>query len=164
MINGSFAIMQINGKYLFLKRHDNGKWDLVGGGYDIHEVLHKVVVGREIKEEINLEIQPELLHLCATLGQRLKKSVSEKYGGIQFGTIYVYYVILYGEYTIVLDDEHTEYKLFSYEEIMENWKDFSSGPLWQFFTFLTFQEENELQDGMLWDRRTWKGKEYFTPN
>ena len=164
MINGSFAVIQINGKYLFLKRDDNGKWDLTGGGYDIHEVLHKVVVTREIKEETGLEIQPNSLHLCATLGQRLRKSVSEQYGGLQFGTIYLYYTILYGEYEIKLDHEHTDYRLFSYEEVMNEWKDFSSGPLLQFFTFLTFQEENMLQDGMLFERRLWKGKEYFTPN
>lgn len=163
MINGSFAVIQINGKFLFLKRSDNGKWDLTGGGYDIHEVLHKVVVLREIKEEIDLSLDPNKLHLCATLGQKLKKAVSEQYGGIQYGTIYLYYSILYGNYKIVLDDEHTEYALFSYEEILQKWETFSSGPLWQFFTFLTFQEENKLQDGMLFERRFWKEKEYFSP-
>lgn len=160
MINGSFVILQINGKCAFLKRNDNGLWDLPGGGFDITEIDYKGVVLREVTEEMDVTISRDSLHLCAILGQRLKKEVSEMHGGIEMGYTFLHYVMLYTMPTITLDGEHSEWQLFSYDEIIANYKDFSSGPLWQYFTFLAYQETNKLQEGILYDRRIWQGKEY----
>jgi 8-oxo-dGTP pyrophosphatase MutT (NUDIX family) len=162
-INGAFVILQIMGKYLFLRRTDNSLWDLTGGGFEITEIDYKNVLLREIVEEIYVKLPPESLHLCAILGQRLPKQVSEQYGGVENGYVFLHYAMLYTMPEIKLDGEHNQWKLFSYDEIIENYKDFSSGPLWQFFTFLSFQETNKLQEGMLRDRRIWQGKEYTTP-
>lgn len=62
---------------------------------------------------------------------------------------------------IALSNEHTEHRFFSQSEILCSYQDFSSGPLWEFFTFLKFQESGGvLQEGMLKDIFIWLGKSY----
>ncbi len=160
MINGSFVSIQINGKYLFIKRNDNGLWDLTGGGFDVDEIDYKGVVLREVAEEINFSLQRKQIQLCAILGQKLKAEVSGQYGGIKNGLVFLHCAILYEMPPILLSEEHTEWKLFDYEEIIENYKDFSSGILWMFFSLLAFHQTKKVQEGMLYDRRIWQEKEY----
>lgn len=166
MINGSFNLIQINGKYLFIKRSDTGLWDITGGGFDTHEICYTEVALRETYEEIRIPLTKEQVQLCAILGQRLKKEVSEQYGGIEKGFLFLHTTSLYLEsdsieQALQVSDEHSSYKFFSYEEIIETWESFSSGALWMFFTKLCFHQENKIQEGMLFDRRWWQGKEYY---
>ncbi len=162
MINGSFAVIVIQGKFLFLKRKDRGLWDLPGGGFEASEIDYKGVVKRETEEGAGLIIPREKFHLFGMLGQRLKKEVSEIYK-VTRGFVFLHKVTLYEMPKIIPGDEHSEWRLFTYEEIMSEWEDFSSGPLWQLFTFLSFQETNEFQEGLIFDRRMWQGKEYYKP-
>ncbi len=165
MINGSFAVIQMNGKYPFIRRKDNNLWDLAGGGYEPIEYNYKEVVLREIEEEMSIKLIPKQLQLCAILGQKLKKSVSEQYGGINYGLVFLHSCILYGDNlsSIHISDEHTESRLFTYDEIIGEWENFSSGPLWLFFTFLTFQQTKKVQEGLLFDRKSWQGRDYYKP-
>lgn len=164
MINGSFNLIQLNGKYLFIKRADNGLWDITGGGFDTHEIAYTEVALRETKEEVGIELSRNQISLCAILGQRLKKEVSAEYGGIEKGFLFLHTTILYektAEYPITLSDEHIEYRFFDYEEIITHWESFSPGSLWLFFTVLTFNQKKKIQEGMLFERRFWQGKEYL---
>ena len=166
MINGSFTVIQINGKYLFLKRIDKGLWDLPGGGYEIDEVDYRAVAIREAKEEAGIELSPKQLQLCAILWQQLPKRVLDHYEGkIKYGTVFLHCSILYTEKNpdeiLHIGDEHSEYQLFTYEEIINNYKNFSSGPLWMFFTSLAFHQTKKVQEGMLSERRIWQRKEYI---
>lgn len=167
-INGSFIILQINGKYLFIKRITDDLWDIPGGGYNLYEnnnkdeISHYEVAIRETKEEIGIKCDKKYLHLCAMLIQTLKKSDFEYYGGvIRYGVVYLHYYILYQIPSIRLSEEHTQYALFDYQDIIDNYKNFKSGPLWLFFTFLEYQRTNIIQEGLLSDRRIWQGKEYL---
>lgn len=163
MINGSFAVIQINGKYLFLKRNDSGRWDLPGGGFEVSEIDYKAVVLREIEEEAGISLDRKQLQLCAILGQRLKAEISEKYGGIQYGIVFLHSSILYEIPKISVGDEHSDYRLFTYEEIVGNWESFSLGALWMFFASLNFHQTKKVQEGFLASYKNWQGKEYF-PN
>ena len=160
MINGAFTIISYDGKYLFIKRKDKGKWDLPGGGFDVNEIDYKGVTVREIKEETGIIITREDLKLCAILGQRLPERVRNEYK-VDFGLVFLHSLFLHQEPEITLSDEHTEFKFFSYTEILSEYKNFSSGPLWEFFTFLKFQETGTLQEGMLRDRSVWLEKAYI---
>lgn len=160
MINGSFTIIQINGKYLFLKREADGLWDLVGGGYDPSEVKYREVAKREAFEEAGIDLDKDSLELIAILGQQLRKDFIAKYG-VKYGYVFIHQAVFYEEHQITLSREHTEYKLFTYEEIISDYKKFKSGPLWMFFTFLAFKDSGKLQEGMLGERRFWHGKEYI---
>lgn len=165
MINGSFTVIQINGKYLFLRRLDKGLWDLPGGGYEIDEVDYRKVAIREAKEEAGIELQPKQLQLCGILWQRLSQKTIEHYDGkIKYGTVYLHCSILYPESEnslgISVGNEHSAYYLFTYEEIISQYKCFSSGPLWMFFAYMAFHQTKKVQEGMLRDRRFWQGKEY----
>ena len=159
MINGAFNIIEYDGGILFLKRKDNGLWDLVGGGFDVNEVDYKGVAIREIGEEIGLMVERDRLNLFAVLGQRLPKKVQDEYK-VEKGLIFLHHLILHEKPKIILSDEHTDYSFFSYSKILEHWKEFSSGPLWQVFTYLSFKETLKLQEGMLKDRATWLGTTY----
>lgn len=159
MINGAFSVVSYDGKYLFLKRKDKGLWDLPGGGFDVNEMDYKGVAVREIREETGIIIPRQTLRLVGILGQRLRKEFIEEYK-VQFGLIFLHSVVLYEDPLITLSDEHTEFRWFSYLEVLEKYREFSSGPLWEFFTFLKFQETGILQEGMLRDRATWLGKSY----
>jgi 8-oxo-dGTP pyrophosphatase MutT (NUDIX family) len=168
MINGSFIVAEINRKYLFLRRIDNGLWDLLGGGYEVDEIDYRKVAVREAKEEGGIIIGPRDLQLCAILGQKLPQRVRDHYDGkIEYGSLYLHTYIHYTEpgkeFPITLGNEHSEYRLFTYDEIISEYKDFSSGPLWMFFTSLTYHQTKKVQEGMLYERRLWQGKAYIAP-
>src|ERR1700740_2127084 len=95
MINGSFTSIEIERKHLFIKRQDNGLWDITGGGFDVDEIDYKGVARREVKEEIGIDLERKQLQLCAILGQKLKTDVSAKYGGIKKGLAFLHCTILY---------------------------------------------------------------------
>lgn len=160
MINGAFTIISYDGKYLFIKRKDKGKWDLPGGGFDVNEIDYKGVTVREIKEETGIITTREDLKLCAILGQRLPKHIRDKYE-LDFGLVFLHRLFLHKEPEVFISDEHTDFKFFSQTEIFSSYQDFSSGPLWLFFTFLKAQESGELQEGMLSDRKIWLGEAYI---
>lgn len=160
MIFGSFAIINIKGRFLFLKRERDALWDIAGGGFDINETDYKKVAIREVSEEAGIIIKPEQLNLIAVLSQKLKKEDAEKYR-VSNGFLYLHSLFLFEETEILLSSEHTEYKLFEYKEIIEDYRNFKSGPLWMYFTFLEHQRTNKLQEGPLSERRFWQGKEYL---
>lgn len=162
-INGSFNLLRINGKYLFLKSANSGLWEITGGGFEVTETDHSKIALRETFEESGIKVTREQMTLCATLGQTLRKETSEQYNGLKVGLLFVYLTILYGdtiEDSIILSDEHTEYRLFHYEEIIANWETFSSGSLWMFFTILAFEQSRRNQEGLLVERSEWQGKVY----
>ncbi len=160
MINGAFTVCSYDGKYLFLKRKDNNLWDLPGGGFDPNEIDYKSVAVRELKEEAGVSVSKNQLNLFAILGQKIKKVFSDQYG-VENGFLFLHSLVLHEKPEINLGDEHTEYQFFSYTEILEQYKNFSSGQLWSFFTFLAFSETQQFQEGLLRERKSWLGKEYF---
>lgn len=159
MINGGFTVISFNGTFLFIKRRDKGLWDLPGGGFDVNEVDYKGVSVREIKEETGIITTSSYLKLFAILGQKLPVRIRQEYK-VDYGLIFLHELFLHQEPVITLSDEHTDFKFFKYTEILESYKDFSSGPLWEFFTYLKFQETGILQEGMLGDRSIWLGIDY----
>lgn len=159
-MHGSFCITQIKGKTLFLKREADGLWDLLGGGFEGSEVNYRQVLSREAFEEGGIDLSKDSLKLVAILGQTLRADIAEKHG-VKFGFTFVHTATFYEDQVITLSREHTEYRLFTYEEIISDYKKFKSGPLWMYFAYLAFVDTGELQEGMLKDRRFWKGKEYL---
>jgi len=161
-INGSFALIKNNERSLWLQREDNGLLELPGGGSNNNEYHHKMVLIREIEEETKLKIKQSRLRLYAQLGQRLSPDTSQQFGGIEYGSVFLYYSNLYeSSFEITLSSDHIKYFFLSHSEIIRDWKKFSSGALWMYFTYLKFQETREIQEGLLRDRRKWKGKEYL---
>jgi len=161
-INSSFGLIRNNEQSLWLKREDSGLWELSGGGTNNDEFRHKEVLRREILEETGISVSEKRLRSFAALGQRLHEETSKQFGGIQYGTLFLYYCNLPGRRPkITLSSDHTNYRFFYHKEIMENWKEFSSGALWMYFTYLKFQETREIQEGLLADRKFWQGKKYF---
>ena len=160
-MNGSFVMLQTCGKFDFIQREADGLWDIPGGGYEITEIDYKQVGKRELEEETGVLCKKEDLILCGILGQRLKKEDSERYGGVTHGYVFLHSLILYEKPEIILSEEHIKHKRFTYEEVIKNYKSFKSGPLWLFFTFLEYQRTGNVQEGLLYDRRIWQGKEYL---
>jgi 8-oxo-dGTP pyrophosphatase MutT (NUDIX family) len=160
MINGSFVIVEYNGKYLWMDRSDNGLGDIPGGGFNCDETDDLGVGRRELIEETRIKLPRESFYLCAKLGQRLKEEIAKKHN-VHNGYAFLYRANLYEEPIIKLSKEHTKYYFLSYEEIISSYKKLSSGPLWLFFTYLAFKETYTLQTGKLYDRRIWQGKEYI---
>ena len=161
-INGSFALIKNNERSLWLQREDNKLLELPGGGSNNNEYHHKMAVLREITEEINQRIKETRLRLYAVLGQRLAAETSKQFGGIEYGSLFLYYSNLYeSSFPITLSKDHTNYYFLSHSEIIKDWRKFSSGALWMYFTYLKFQETREIQEGLLFERRTWKGKKYL---
>lgn len=160
-LNGSFIILQTNGKYDFIKREKDGLWDIPGGGYDIKEINYRKVAKRELEEETGITCEETDLTLCATLGQQLRESDSLLYGGVTHGYVFLHSLVLYKEPIISLSSEHTEHRRFTYEEVLQSYKTFKSGPLWLFFTFLEYQRTGQIQEGLIRERRIWQGKEYI---
>lgn len=142
MINGSFNIIQICNDFLFLKREDSGLFDAIGGGFDTNEIDYKDVNIREAKEESGIELQRNQLQLCAILGQTLKQSTARKHG-VEKGLIFLHTTILYEQPTIVLSEEHTAWELFTYNDIIARYEEFSSGALWMFFTLMAFHQKKK---------------------
>lgn len=162
MINGAFTIIFYNGTFLFLKRKDKLLWDLPGGGFESDEVDYKSVAIREAKEEAGIDLVREKLHLFAILGQRLRQEAIQKHQ-VSRGFLFLHYTILHTAPVITIDPiagEHSEYRFFTQQEIITRYTEFSSGPLWSFFTYLAFLETQKIQEGMLRDRATWLGKTY----
>lgn len=158
-LNGAFTVIDYDGKYLFIKRKDKGTWDLPGGGFDPSEIDFTLIAVREAMEEIGVSILEEQMVLYAVLGQRLRKEAREKYN-TEKGLLFLQYVILHEEPNITLGNEHTEYRFFSYTEIISNWKSFSSGPLWIFFAYLKYQQTQKIQKGELQSYSVWQGIDY----
>lgn len=160
-LNGSFTILQTNGKFVFIKREKDGLWDIPGGGYDIKEINYRKVAKRELEEETGVICSESDLTLCATLAQRLRAEDSKIYGGVTHGYVFLHSLVLYKKPIITLSAEHTHHKTFTYEQVLRNYKSFKSGPLWLFFTFLEYQRTGQIQEGLLYDRRIWQNKEYI---
>lgn len=111
MNKGVSAIIKDNNKILILKRAGDvefspNTWDFPGGKVLENETLLQALL-REVKEETNLEIQPEENYFS-----------SFKYPNGKI-TIFAFKANLLGG-EIKLDEKHTDYKWIS----KDNWKDF----------------------------------------
>ena len=53
-----YALVEREGKYLFIKQMHNHRWELPGGGVEISESLHEGVL-REVYEETGYRVQAE---------------------------------------------------------------------------------------------------------
>jgi 8-oxo-dGTP pyrophosphatase MutT (NUDIX family) len=118
------------------------------------------VIRREFVEETGKKIPEKRFLLCAILGQKLKSDIIEKFG-VEYGYVFLHTVTFYKKPIIKLSHEHVRYKFYSVSEVIKNYKKFKSGPLWLFFTYLAFKETHRMQEGMIFDRRLWRGKEYL---
>ena len=58
ILNCAGAIIVRDGKILFQRRTDNGKWGLIGGLVEMNETYEQAVL-REVREETGLEIRLE---------------------------------------------------------------------------------------------------------
>jgi len=113
MIKISKAVIQKNGKYLFLKRADHSKsypelWDFAGGKQDSGETAKQVVI-RETKEETSYDIFP---------GNEIKK---EEYHDEDHDLVFHYFVpeIISGNFK--LSPDHSDFKWLNQEK-MKNLK------------------------------------------
>src|SRR6478609_295190 len=96
-INSSFALINHDEEFLAFRREDGRGWEWAGGGAENDEYdIRGTTMVREIKEEGGFSIQQKKLRLCAVLGQKLHKETSEQFGGIQYGTLFLYYCKLSG--------------------------------------------------------------------
>ncbi|HWC57909.1 MAG TPA: NUDIX hydrolase [Candidatus Paceibacterota bacterium] len=160
--HGSFIILNINGKILFIQREDNGKWEIPGGGFNSDETDYKNVLLREVQEETGIILAPDTIELCAVLGQRLKKETIAYYGGRASAGFTFLYCATIAPQKISLSWEHTDYRLFSHKEILSDYPQVSSGPLWFYFTYLEFCRTGKVQQGTLFEKRFFEGKEYYS--
>ncbi len=58
ILNCAGAIIEADGRILFQRRSDNGKWGLIGGLLELDETYEAAAV-REVREETGLEIRLE---------------------------------------------------------------------------------------------------------
>ena len=58
ILNCAGAVIVRDGKILFQRRADNGKWGLIGGLVEMNETYEETAL-REIREETGLEVKPE---------------------------------------------------------------------------------------------------------
>lgn len=56
ILNCAGAIIETDGKILFQRRSDNGKWGLIGGLLELDETYEEAAV-REVREETGLEVR-----------------------------------------------------------------------------------------------------------
>jgi mutator protein MutT len=104
----SLLLIAKDKKFLLLKRTDNGHkfsgyWGLPGGSVEKDETPLDAVI-REVKEEIGLDI-PNV---------KLLNTYKYPHGVIN---VYVYNSTDFDPTKIVLNDEHTEWKMCSYSDI-----------------------------------------------
>ncbi len=103
------VIVTSDDKILLLKRPNDGRWDLPGGGVDEGENLADALI-REVREETNLEIDnatPVYTFLRAVSGK------SEKL--IQFSLSYLKTKAT--ALDVILSDEHEDYAFFDSVDI-----------------------------------------------
>lgn len=58
ILNAADALIMREGKILFQRRADNGKWGLIGGLLELNETYEEAAI-REIREETGLEVKLE---------------------------------------------------------------------------------------------------------
>ncbi|MBI2029255.1 NUDIX domain-containing protein [Candidatus Gottesmanbacteria bacterium] len=114
------GIIQKDNHFLLVKRskketHAPGKWSLVGGKVENPSAILPVLedtLRREIKEEVNIEVENEMKYLTSSFFTTDdKKSVID-----------IVFLCKYksGQLSLVDRNELSEIKWMSYEEIMEN--------------------------------------------
>ncbi len=107
------AFILLDGKALIAKRADNdsflpGYWEQVGGKADPGETQEQALV-REVKEEAGLVIEPIRLYNEYEFTHREKGLMCE----------YAYICKVVGDATVLLSEEHTDFKWITLEELKE---------------------------------------------
>ena len=125
----SLLLLCKNKKFLMVKRSPSehnysGYWGLPGGGVDENETPTDALI-RELKEELNIEL-PNF---------RLLNRYNHKDTTLN---VYVYNSPDFNENNITLNDEHTDFGLFSYYEIHQ-----MKNVIPTIFTFITDYLNNE---------------------
>jgi len=106
---GQYVIMIKDKKILFLYPRDYHLLNLPGGRLDSDEEDYKEALKREVKEEINIEIdniEPFDIKMWSIKGKR------HRYG--------VFFLCDFKESEIKLSHEHIDYKWLTFEETIES--------------------------------------------
>ncbi len=108
------VIVNEKGQILLQSRADNDKWGLPGGCQDLGERLEDTVI-REIKEETNLDITEDNLHLITVVSGPSRKNEYPN-GDVVFNNTALYYVKNYsGE--LKWDSESKAMKFFDLDNL-----------------------------------------------
>ncbi len=110
ILNCAGAVIEKDGKILFQRRSDNGKWGLIGGLLELNETYAEAAV-REIREETGLEVQ-----LDAFLGIYHNHAMVWA-NGDRAHTLGAYYLAHITGGTLRLDEESFELKFCGRDEI-----------------------------------------------
>ena len=112
ILNCSGAVIVRDGKILFQRRADNGKWGLIGGLLELNETYEEAAI-REVREETGLEVQLE-----AFLGIYHHHDMMWP-NGDKAHTIGAYYLATIKSGEPRIDEESFELRFFAREEIPE---------------------------------------------
>lgn len=143
--DGAFCIIEKNQKFLFQKRKDNGKWDLPGGGIETDEDPREAMA-REVFEETGINLKeeneeikniPQIAKLIQSLPEKAKEALKQN-----TGTVYLYYKELLKDVSLHLNEEVTEFKWFTKEEITQKSNQFTLGSQAIFKSFLETNNRN----------------------
>src|SRR3954468_8623160 len=91
-----------NGRFLAIRRRDNGHWEPPGGVLELEETLHEGV-RREVFEETGLEVEPGKL--------------GSVYKNITLGVVSLAFQCKVTGGTLTINDEVTEFRWMNPEEI-----------------------------------------------
>ena len=110
ILNCAGAVIEKDGKILFQRRSDNGKWGLIGGLLELDETYAQAAV-REIREETGLDVE-----LTAFLGIFHNHDMVWS-NGDRAHTLGAYYTARITGGTLRLDEESFELKFCGPDEI-----------------------------------------------
>lgn len=114
---GANAIITCNGKLLLEKRRDSDTWGLVGGGVKKTETELQAMV-REVKEELNLRIQPERFRKLSVYGEP-GRIAAYRDGSIWRMVVVVFGLELEEEPDMKISAESKDLRFFTKEELKD---------------------------------------------
>ena len=112
ILNAATTIIEKDGKILFQRRTDNGKWGLIGGLMEINETFQETAL-REVREETGLEVR-----LDSFLGIFHNHNMVWS-SGDQAHVVTAFFTASIVSGTPRIDEESYELRFFSREEMPE---------------------------------------------
>lgn len=114
--SGAFIVNE-KGEILLHSRADRDMWGVPGGCQELTETFEETII-REIKEELNLDIKEEDLHLFSVVSGKSRKN-SYPNGDVVYSNTVLYEVKKYSG-KIKINDESKKAQFFDINNIPEN--------------------------------------------